>query len=142
MILYLDTSACMKLYIDEPGQGLVAEAVQRADSVVAHLVGYAEMRAALAKLRRTRRLSAGELISIKDSFEKDWGRMALVAPTEAMIRRAGDLAERFGLRGYDSVHVAAGESLLLVRQRSPVCFASFDERLNHAAAELGMRLLE
>jgi predicted nucleic acid-binding protein len=141
LILFLDTSACIKLYIDEPGHDVVTQAVQGADTVAAHLVAYAEMRAALARLWRMKRLSAAGLKSIKESFEKDWSRAALVAPTEPMIRRAGDLAERFGLRGYDSVHLAAAESLLLARQRIPVCFASFDESLNGAAAELGLSLL-
>jgi uncharacterized protein len=141
LILYLDTSACVRFYIEEPGHQLVTAAVQSADSVVAHWIGYAEMRAALAKLRRTKRISAGELTSIKESFEKDWRHTALVLPTEAMIRRAGDLAERFALRGYDSVHLAAAESLLLARQRSSVCFASFDEQLNRAAEQLGLALL-
>lgn len=141
MILFLDTSACIKLYIDEPGHDVVTQAVHGADSVAAHLVAYAEMRAALARLRRMKRLSDAGLQSIKESFEQDWGRAVLVAPTEPMIRRAGDLAERFGLRGYDSVHLAAAESLLLARRRIPVCFASFDESLNEAAAKLGLQLL-
>lgn len=141
MILFLDTCACIKLYIDEPGHDVVAQAVHGADSVAAHVIAYAEMRAALAKLRRMKRLSDAGLASIRESFEKDWGRAVLVAPAEPMIRRAGDLAERFGLRGNESVHLAAAESLLLARQRIPVCFASFDESLNEAAARLGLRLL-
>ncbi len=74
MILYLDTSAYVRLYIDEPGHELVAEAVQGADSVMAHVIGYAEMRAALARLQRTKRLSAGELVSIKQGIREGLAR--------------------------------------------------------------------
>jgi predicted nucleic acid-binding protein len=98
------------------------------------------MRAALARMQRMDRLVAAEVASIKATFEQDWDRTLKISPTEAMMRRAGDLAERFGLRGYDSVHLAAAESLLS-RSVDSLRFASFDERLNQSAAELGLPLL-
>ena len=85
MILYLDTSAFIKLYMGEP-------------------------------------------------------RAEIVRPAH-MLRRAGDLAERFRLRGYDSVHLAAAESLLIGHGGSFLSFASFDHALNAAASAVGLRLL-
>ena len=52
-----------------------------------------------------------------------------------------DTSERFALRGSDSVHLAAAESLSIDR-RHPVHFASFDSNLNDAAAELGLITLK
>ena len=52
MILYLDTSALVKLYADEPGSGLVRDAVRNAQLTVCHLIAYVETRAAFAKKRR------------------------------------------------------------------------------------------
>ncbi|MEQ1635205.1 MAG: hypothetical protein ABL903_00845 [Methylococcales bacterium] len=46
----------------------------------------------------------------------------------------------FALRGYSSVQLAAAFEVADISQ-SPVCFASFDNRLNKAAKMLGMLCL-
>lgn len=140
MTLYLDTSAFIKLYVAEPGAERVREAVARAGALYTHLITYAEMRAALARLHRAGRETAVSQREHLREFERDWLALAMILPDERMIRRAGDLAAQFGLRGYDSVHLAAAESLVVDR-RHPVHFASFDEALNAAATGLGLRIL-
>lgn len=141
MILYLDTSAFVRLYVRETGHDLIWSAAQGASQTATHLIAYAEMRAALARMRRMRRLTGPEAASIKKIFESDWRDTLRIIPTETMVRRAGDLAERFGLRGYDSVHLAAAESLLVIAGNDLVHFASFDGSLNEAATGIGLRLL-
>lgn len=140
MILYLDTSAFIKLYVAEPGADRVRVAVGQSQALHTHLITYAEMRAALARLHRAGRETATSHRRHLREFERDWQLLATVTPDERMIRRAGDLAERFALRGYDSVHLAAAESLVIDR-RHPVHFASFDKGLNEAAADLGLHTL-
>lgn len=140
MILYLDTSAYVRAYVRETGHDLIWNAAQSASEIATHLITYAEMRAALARMQRMDRLVAAEITSIKATFEQDWDKTLKISPTEAMIRRAGDLAERFSLRGYDSVHLAAAESLRSQGADS-LRFASFDQLLNQSAEELGLRLL-
>lgn len=141
MILYLDTSALVRLYVREAGHDLVWSATQEASQTAAHLIAYAEMRAALARMQRMDRLNKAETASIKRAFEADWRSTMQIAPTEIMIRRAGDLAEQFALRGYDSVHLAAAESLLVSHGKDFLHFASFDHALNSAASDIGLRLL-
>ncbi len=141
MILYLDTSAYVRAYVREAGHDLIWNAAQSALEIATHLITYAEMRAALARMKRMGRLVEAEIGSIKERFEQDWRITLKIAPTEAMIRRAGDLAERFGLRGYDSVHLAAAESLRVEQGTDLLRFASFDRLLNQSAEELGLRLL-
>jgi predicted nucleic acid-binding protein len=140
MILYLDTSAYVRVYVREAGHDQMWSATQGASEIATHLITYAEMRAALARMQRMGRLIAEEAASIKATFEQDWDKTLKISPTEAMMRRAGELAERFGLRGYDSVHLAAAESLQS-QSVDNLRFASFDERLNQSAAELGLPLL-
>jgi predicted nucleic acid-binding protein len=55
-----------------------------------------------------------------------------------LIRRASELIDRFALRAYDSVHLAAAESLLGGIDAANLRFMTFDASLNRAAAELGM----
>ena len=140
MILYLDTSALIKLYIEEAGRAEVLKAVRKASVSATHVVAYAEMRAVLGRLLREGRLDEASLGRIKGAFEDDWRVMARVAADEPVIRRAGDLAEGLGLRGFDAVHLAAAESLA-VHGLTEVLFACFDGRLARAAATLGFALL-
>ena len=140
MILYLDTSAFIKLYVQEPGADLVRTTTTSAGAVHSHWIAYAEMRAALARLHRMGRQMAAEYREHKREFEADWQAISAVMPDERALRRAGELADRFGLRGYDSMHLAAAESLLVGRGKDYLHFLSFDRALNEAAKDLGMRL--
>ena len=56
MILYLDTSALVKLYVKEPGSQAVRALLEKAQIVSTSRVAYVEMRAGLA-----RKLRQGEL---------------------------------------------------------------------------------
>ena len=57
--------------------------------------------------------------------------------TLAVIARAGDYADVFALRGYDSVQLASAFELQRL-SGTPVSFACFDARLNAAARVLGL----
>lgn len=140
MILYLDTSAFVRLYVEEAHHNAIVDSARKATLVATHLIAYAEMRAALAKMRRMKRISAAELNKIKRAFERDWQNAVHVHPTELLIRRAGELAEQHALRGYDSVHLAAAETLANTSAPLPLIFAGFDDALNDAARKVGMAL--
>lgn len=60
---------------------------------------------------------------------------------ETLIRRAGDLAQSFGLRGYDSVHLAAAEAVWRALPGVDYRVAVFDGKLADAARGLGMTVL-
>ncbi len=142
MILYLDTSALVKLYVREDGSSLVGHAVRQASLTVCHLLAYAELRAAFARKHRLREISERELAACKRELERTWPRFERLRADEALIRQAGNLAERFGLKGYDSVHLAAAEAVF--RAAGPAAefrFAAFDGGLTKAAVRLGMQLL-
>ena len=57
-----------------------------------------------------------------------------------LVRRAGVLAERHRLRGYDAVQLSAAVDLR-VAGAADVAFASFDTRLNQAARRERMGLI-
>lgn len=141
MILYLDTSAFIKLYVNEPGAEAVRAAVAGAERIHAHWIAYPEMRAALARLHRMGRQTADAYREHKREFEADWKALSAILPTEHSLRRAGELTERYSLRGYDSVHLAAAESLLIGHGSDFLRFASFDHALNAAASAVGLSLL-
>ncbi len=95
MILYLDTSALVKLYAEVSGAPLVREAVGAAQLCVCHLIGYAETRAALAKKRRTGEFSVRQWESCKRELERTWSRFERMGIDDALVRRAGSFVDRF-----------------------------------------------
>ncbi len=139
MILYLDTSSLIKLYVEEEGSDTVRAEVAAAEVVATSLLSYPEARAALARIRRQRSLSPVEHRRARTAFEEDWERYLVVQVTEPVCRTAGDLAEEHGLRAYDSVHLSSYTTLRLQRG-GDVRFSSFDRHLNRAAAAESRRL--
>jgi uncharacterized protein len=132
--LYLDTSSLVKLYVAESGSEEVRAQIERATIVATSVIAYPEARAALARCRRERGLRPAAFAAAKRKFEDDWPKYLAVHISEAVCREAGDLAERYALRGYDSVHLAS--FLGLTRQAGEAAdteFSSADARLNRAA---------
>lgn len=142
MILYLDTSALAKLFIAEPGSQQDAAAVGSSLAAATHRLAYVEMVATLAKAVRTGRIESSTLELRLREIEDRWASLEVVEATEALVRRAAGLAIRYGLRSYDSVHLAAA---LAVRETLGETvayrFAATDGRLNDAARRAGLPLL-
>ena len=137
MILFLDTSALVKLYVDEANSADVGNWVSRADEIACQWLAYVEARAAFAVKHRLGDLTEAELTECRQAFEEDWERIHRVTATEPLLRQAGAISERFGLRAYDSVHLAGAEQLQTALG-SRITFASFDNRQIDAARQLDL----
>ena len=136
MILYLDTSSLVKVYIAEAGSGDVRALVAAATVVATSRIAYPEVRAALARRRLERTLRPADFTAAKRAFEADWPRYVAVDVTAAICQEAGELSERYGLRGFDSVHLASFGEVVRGLGSAAARFSSFDERLNRAASRL------
>jgi predicted nucleic acid-binding protein len=142
VILYFDTSALFRLYVPEAGREAVVKAAGACEVRCTHLIAFAELHAAVAKAERLKRLREKEVQTILARFEQDWAALLVIAVDDALIRRAGGLARQHGLRGYDSVHLAAAERLASTMPMEQVLLAAFDKDLLAAAGRLGFQLLE
>ena len=140
MTLYLDTSSLVKLYVAESGSDLVRTEVDRATIVATSTIAYPEARTAFARRRREGALSPSAFTRAKRRFEEDWPKYFAVHVTEALCRAAGNLAERYALHGYDSVHVASFIEVARESGAGNTEFSSFDDRLNHAARRVARTL--
>ena len=137
MILYLDTSSLVKLYVEEKESSKVDALVKSSKVTATSLVAYAEARAAFARRFREKAFTSNEYDRIKEFFNKDWPRYLILNVTENMIRLAGNLAEKHALRGFDSIHLAS--ALTLRREISPpIVFSCFDDNLQKASDKEGL----
>lgn len=137
MICYLDSSALVKRYLTELGSAPLRQFIANADTVGTVSVSRAEVIAAFAKAARLGSITREIAEASRRIFRIDWNDLGEIDLTDALIDRACDLAWSYGLRGYDSVQLAAALSW----QEDwdvPLTLATFDTRLWEAAARVGL----
>jgi uncharacterized protein len=138
--LYLDTSALLKLYIDEEGSDLIRARRAEADMVGTSLITLVETRAALARRRRAGHASLAHQRRVLAELSGDWDRYVKLEVSDSLVRRAAELAEIHYLRGYDAVHLASA-LLLSDRLGDETAFGSWDDALDIAASREGLSLV-
>lgn len=138
MILYLDTSSLVKLYLEEAHSDAVIGWFAEAKVVATSVVAYPEFMSALSRRTRVGDLTAEQRDSLSDRFDAQWSQY-LVFPVAD--RAAGRLARKHGLRGFDAVHLAAACAVGEQSVGGSFSFSSFDSALNQAAGAEGLGVL-
>ena len=133
MEVYLDTSALIKLYIEETGREMVIGAVSAADRIVTSTTTYAEARAGLARRFREGDFTRDEHRTGVADLDRDWNTYLRLPVRESIALHAGELAERYALRGYDAIHLAS--ALYLAERFEDLRFLAFDQRLVDSARQ-------
>lgn len=132
MAIYVDTSAYLKRYLEEPDSD-AAQALLLED--LAWFSGrhtYVELRRNLARV-----LTGEDLVRTRDAFESDWRRTTIIELDEITCRLAADVGEQTGLRSLDSLHMGAA-----VRLGPDVLkFLTFDLRQAQVARHMGFVVL-
>jgi predicted nucleic acid-binding protein len=139
LILYLDTSAFVKLLHREEGSETVRSAFGQAQAIASSALAQVEVHSALARLRREG--AADEVLrGWLGSFSELWNGMAQVSMDRAVGPACG-LCLRYPLRALDAVHLA---SALLLRGEGglELVFATWDGRLKDAARQEGFLVLD
>jgi predicted nucleic acid-binding protein len=134
MILYLDTSALVKLYFDEDDSKEVRRLVHESRGAATSIVAYAETRAAFARKKKEGGLSTRSFSNLVSGFHKDWPAYFRVNLTNELVLIAGDLAEKHSMRGFDAIHLASALELMK-KLDSALFFIAYDERLMQAARD-------
>jgi predicted nucleic acid-binding protein len=139
MILYLDSSAIVKLYVTETGSEEVKTLLKEADIVGTALISRAEVVAAFAKAIRAGLLPETQASAAVQVFRSQWPDFARIQVTEATTSRAESLAWSHGLRGYDAVHLASALSWQEALGE-PVTMATFDRKMHAAGMRIGLTM--
>lgn len=131
MTTYVDSSALLKRYVDEPDSSR-AEELLAADPVLAtgkHTI--VEVRRNLSRL-----LAGDEYQRARSAFFDDIGSLALIDLDGRTVELAATAAELTGARTLDALHLGAAQRL-----GTGVPLLTFDVRLGRAASELGFTVL-
>ena len=123
-MVYLDSSAIVKLAVSEPESGALQQ------YLAAHADRVSSGLARVEVLRALQRTDANDATVLH--AEQIFERIALVALDEPVLRAAGRLAPK-SLRSLDAVHLATALSLDGLE-----AFVTYDRRLHAAAAAVGV----
>ena len=131
MTLYVDSSAMLKRYVDEPDSPL-ADRLLAADPVlVTSRLTELEVRHNLARLVATEKLEA-----VRRRFLSDLEAFAIVALDAIICREAAIVAERTLCRSLDALHLASAR-----RIGPAVTVLTFDLRQARVARSLGLEVV-
>jgi predicted nucleic acid-binding protein len=134
--------------VEEDGSEDVERAVASSDRIATSAAAYPEARAAFARLEREDEISPEQHGAAVADLDADWPSFGVADLTRTFARFCGRTAARFGLRGYDAVHLASAVSVGLAAQLKheenlrrgvagtrieAVHFYTYDERLERAA---------
>jgi uncharacterized protein len=137
MIVYIDTSALVKRYIQEANSGDVVKLLDQADLAGSILLTRVEMASAFSKAVRMKWLDPQAAEGSWDDFLVHWHSFSRPVVTQPLIDRASHLAWDYGLRAYDATHLAAA---LLWQEtlETPATLATYDRELWQAGQKTGL----
>lgn len=133
MTLYVDSSALLKRYVDEPG-------CDESDALLASDRSLLTARHTLVEVRRNlaRLLDERDATAAKAAFADDMTSFGIIELDRVTCEAAADLAELTGARTLDALHLAAARR---IGGGPAVAFVTFDVRQAQAARTLGLTVL-
>jgi uncharacterized protein len=135
-IYFLETSALVKLYVREQGTNHMLQLAKRLNGSRFAILSLAEVELRSAIRRRER---AGDIDPKAATFVLDLfqfhieNRFLRQAVTDAVLAQATQLIDRYFLRAYDAVQLAAWSALKLSFPGERLTFVSSDQELLAAA---------
>ena len=133
--VYLDTSAFVKLFVDEPESDALNAELSVVGEVVLSDLAMTELASALARRSRETLLTSAEAKRLYGHAERVVSSCRLVESTPPVQRRAARLlltSRQVPLRTLDAIHLA------LAIEADVATLVTFDPRLREAAATQGL----
>src|ERR1022692_2168029 len=134
-LVYFDSSAFVKLLVQEAGSELAADLWDGCDAAVASRLAYPEVHAALAAAARNHDLGEHDAGAAERAWEGYWAATRPGGLTVAVERPAGQLARLHALRGADAVHLASA----LAIGDPDLVVAVWDRQLHAGTRAAGVR---
>jgi uncharacterized protein len=137
LILFCDTSALVKLYVHEEGTDVMVREAAASDLIAVCRIAWVETMSAMARRSREQPRDAVAIAEARARVVADWQHCLTLDLSQELVELAGEYADAFALRAYDSVQLAAVQT---VHRELPgeVRFACFGDRLVKAARVLGI----
>lgn len=135
MLVFFDTSAFVKRYVNEPGTDVVLDWCDRATHIGLSGIALPEIVSALCRLQREARISKSQYLQLKSTLLADMEDASICDLTPAVLGQAISTLETNGLRSSEAIHI--GSAVVL---KSDV-FVSSDKRQLDAAVKAGLKVV-
>lgn len=132
MMVYIDSSALLKLYFDESDSDACEELMLSDPDWITARHTTVEVRRNLAK-----ELQDKPAREARDQFLRDWDAITIVELDRQVCETAAQIAEVTGVRALDALHLGAAQRV----GRGVIPFLTYDLRQAQAARELGWTVL-
>jgi len=142
---FLDSSALVKLYVQEPGSPRVLRLYESAPpgAIVISRITPLEVTSALVRRCGQGDFGAEELETALNLLTDDIARFGIVVLDEAILEGAMMLVRRYALRAADAIQLACAVTDRQRRQRGEsLTIVSSDRELNAAASREGLTVLD
>lgn len=132
MLVFFDTSAFVKRYINEPGTDKVLEWCDKATEISLTGIALSEIISAFCRLQREAKITDTQYRQLKSLLMADIEDAALCDLAPAVLAQAVSSLENNVLRGMDAIHI--GSAVVLKAD----VFVSSDKRQCEAAGRAGL----
>lgn len=132
MMLYVDSSALVKKYVEEPGSDRVLKLLAQSGMAVTSKLAYPELLAGLGRKRREKGITEKDYRDALVDFESDWNAFLIIEFQDELLAVIKLLTMKHALKGADLVHLA---SALWIQKaaKEKVDFVASDIQLLRAA---------
>jgi predicted nucleic acid-binding protein len=129
MPAYVDSSALLKRYLDEPDSDEAQALLDAAGGIFTSHVSVVEVRRGISRMENSVERGMAKML-----FVHDLSLMFVIEADAKVCELAADFAERTSLRSLDAIHVASAHRALGAKAN----FVTFDIRQGEAARSLGL----
>jgi predicted nucleic acid-binding protein len=131
-MIYLDSSALVKRYVEEAGSGAVDRLLEEHRYAATSRLAYPEVLSALNRKLRAKDITSRVHGGLVKSFESDWNRLFVLEFVDELLPIVKQSIHRHAIRGADAVHLSSAMWLRSVLKED-VVFTCADARLLEAA---------
>jgi predicted nucleic acid-binding protein len=139
-MIYLDSSALVKRYIEESGSTRVSDILTESDWVVVSRLVYAEVLSAITRRHKAGNISTRNFERISLAFKSDWDRFVVMELRNEVWGFVERIIARHALKAADSIHLSTA---LWLQQslKTEVFFISSDIELLKAAQKEKLKII-
>lgn len=136
MWAYFDSSAVVKIYVQENGRATVLRLL-RSHEVVVSAILPVEIRGALRRRAEENAIQSSRLPAALNQLTADRELWSVLAVSTEILERAEEIVANYAVRTLDAIHIASAKEFA-ERLRTRLPFISADRRQVEAAAALGL----
>jgi len=141
MTIYYDSSALLKIYIEEEYSAFVRNIISNHQINYISSLSFVEIHSVFSRLLNNSQISQNELLFLKLSFNNDYNIFRQIPINNQILKRAAELTYISNLRTLDSIHLASIEYLKSITEEE-LLFGCFDNKLIESAISLGIKILK